>query len=570
MPITPKFSLSQSCTHLKLTIYLPHIRVNKSNMELVVDGTSVHFYASPYLLVLPNLPGELLDDESVGKEAHAIFDPSRENGILDIQIWKRTEELWDDDLDMIGKFLLHPNHSQRTTIDPERSIQILHSSQCHDDDDDKEESHPNYNTTIPPTDIRNKNDSSLLFSNNEEEEEPSIIMSEKLYYGFDNQFHSVFTSFAREGLANEMLELPNPDTTTTEDRQKLRLMTEHEKFDPDRYLADTMDGDKEDMVYQEAILCNPHYIMTPPLTNQNNNDDDDEKEKRNKTEYFTREESLLMANISTSVQFPSTNDDIKNSALLLNLLDILYAYVYNYRTTGGDATCESSWTISILSPTLSWLESYSSIKNDPVQVLGWCINRALTYPYLRSYDFCTKIILSDIGHIFQGGRRCILKCLLQIHEIMDKSEYHYLNNKLMVDPLILWIQCMDESIIQNFAQNLHDKVMKKTPTKKDFGLEHLLQIEHEYLCTSSDDSEYSSDDSEISSTSSCNSSTSAKKVASNIKKDDDDINQLNEKLDTLVIHTIIDKCDEQQCEEVTTTNENPLPNKKRLNHEKKN
>ena len=65
MPITPRFSLSQSCTHLELRIYLPHIRVSKSNMELVVDGTSVHFYASPYLLVLPNLPGELLDDESV-------------------------------------------------------------------------------------------------------------------------------------------------------------------------------------------------------------------------------------------------------------------------------------------------------------------------------------------------------------------------------------------------------------------------------------------------------------------------------------------------------------------------
>ena len=462
---------------------------------------------------------------------------------------------------MIGKFLLHPNRSQSSTIDIERSIQILHSSQCHDDD--KEELHPNNNdnTDIPHANVRNKNDSSLLFSNNEEE--PSIITGEKVYYGFDNQFHSVFTSFAREGLAHEMLELPNPDTTPTEDRRKLRLMTEREKFDPDRYLGDTMDGDEEDMVYQEAISCNPHYIMIP-LTNQNNN----EKEEFNKTEYFTREESQLMASISTSVQFPSIDDDEKNAALLLHLLDILYAYVYNYRTTGGDATCESSWTISILSPTLSWLESYSSVRNDHLQVLGWCINRALTYPYLRSYDFCTRIILSDIEHIFQGGRRCILKCLLQVHEIMDKSEFHYLNNKLMIDPLILWIQCMDESIIQNFAQIIHDKVMKETPSKQEFGLGHLLQIEHEYLSTTSDDSEYDSDDSETSSKST-SSSTSVEKVASNRQEDGDDIKQLNEKLNTLIIQTNIDKCDGQKNDEGISTDVKPLPSINCVNHEKK-
>ena len=41
---------------------------------------------------------------------------------------------------------------------------------------------------------------------------------------------------------------------------------------------------------------------------------------------------------------------------LLGLADILFAYAYDHRTTGGDATVESAWTVAVLSPLLTWLE----------------------------------------------------------------------------------------------------------------------------------------------------------------------------------------------------------------------
>lgn len=41
---------------------------------------------------------------------------------------------------------------------------------------------------------------------------------------------------------------------------------------------------------------------------------------------------------------------------LLGLADVLFAYAYDHRTTTGDATVESAWTVAVLSPLLSWLE----------------------------------------------------------------------------------------------------------------------------------------------------------------------------------------------------------------------
>ncbi len=42
--------------------------------------------------------------------------------------------------------------------------------------------------------------------------------------------------------------------------------------------------------------------------------------------------------------------------MLLGLADILFAYAYDHRTTTGDPSVESAWTVAVLSPLLSWLE----------------------------------------------------------------------------------------------------------------------------------------------------------------------------------------------------------------------
>lgn len=48
--------------------------------------------------------------------------------------------------------------------------------------------------------------------------------------------------------------------------------------------------------------------------------------------------------------------ECEEAQALLGLADVLFAYAYDHRTTGGDPTVESAWTVATLSPLLSWLE----------------------------------------------------------------------------------------------------------------------------------------------------------------------------------------------------------------------
>lgn len=48
----------------------------------------------------------------------------------------------------------------------------------------------------------------------------------------------------------------------------------------------------------------------------------------------------------------------------MGLLDIIYSYAYDFRTTLGEGNVESAWTVSKISPTLSWFEARSLHANS--------------------------------------------------------------------------------------------------------------------------------------------------------------------------------------------------------------
>jgi hypothetical protein len=65
----------------------------------------------------------------------------------------------------------------------------------------------------------------------------------------------------------------------------------------------------------------------------------------------------------------------------------------------------------------------------------------LIYPYLRPLPLGIVLwehIASILVH--QESIRIIIRCLLQIRSIMDRSDMYYLGNKLYVDPYLIWIQ----------------------------------------------------------------------------------------------------------------------------------
>jgi SHQ1 protein len=65
--------------------------------------------------------------------------------------------------------------------------------------------------------------------------------------------------------------------------------------------------------------------------------------------------------------------------------------------------------------------------------------RMLVYPYWRNWEFCAHVWNHTL-HLVRSGRHRLIQALLRIRNILEKSESHYLGNKLFVDPYLYWMQ----------------------------------------------------------------------------------------------------------------------------------
>ena len=450
MPITPHFHLSQTLTHVGVEIRVPHVRVSVESVEVLVDREKLHFSSPPYLLIL-QFPAPFAETDA---SESAKYDPSRDGGVITLDLKKQEPELWPD-LDLLGQ-LMRPK--MPSSHKPLRAEVV---SEERNEADNQEE-------TI------------------EDPLPPNVLDEDKPHYGFLNQSVGVFTDLVREGLAAEMLQLPNPDETDSNDRRKLRLEAEEETFDADRYLGDV--DIEDDYIYQCAMAMEPHWALSVDLLTQ-------QMATMTTTEqhpmYFTEEESAKLASIAYPI-LPAGIDDQQQRSLLLGLLDILFAYVYDHLLTDGDPSIESSWTVSSLSCTLSWLESFGST-DGLHDVIGFSSRRSLIYPYIRNYDFALYC-WNQVAAIIRNGRRCVIRCLLHTRAILDKSEFHYMGNRFYIDPYLGWIQSRlsDETLIV-FSKELLE-IPKKTCwiSKEMLGLK-LVDLE-QLLCQDEGGGEESGDE----------------------------------------------------------------------------
>ncbi len=241
MPITPRFKLSQSEIQLTITIRIPHIRVSASTLEIIVDESDFHFYSSPYLLHLSFPNGRLLDDAETSREAKATYDPSDQNGTLTVVIWKEEEGIWPD-LDLLSNLVCRSPAPVELGLNAEAKISVIASETNGEAEEEEEASKAaeGYNINIEGHGAN-----------------MDLKVCLKPHYGFLNMHHSVFTDYAREGLSYDMLEIPSPDDTPSDNRRDMRLDVETDKFDSERYLADLFLSDDPndecaDMIYVEG------------------------------------------------------------------------------------------------------------------------------------------------------------------------------------------------------------------------------------------------------------------------------------------------------------------------------
>lgn len=81
----------------------------------------------------------------------------------------------------------------------------------------------------------------------------------------------------------------------------------------------------------------------------------------------------------------------------------------------------------------------------------------LIYPYWRNFEFCHHVLQETLSLLTSGGIHAVVKALLHIRTILDRSESYYVGNKIFVDPFLYCVQQTTEipvSVIESLTHAL--------------------------------------------------------------------------------------------------------------------
>lgn len=253
-------------------------------------------------------------------------------------------------------------------------------------------------------------------------------------YGFANQHLGVFTRLQSE--LSEVIDVQDPDEKSAVQRSSERKDEEKKDFDEDHYLADRSEEDES--------LAHLYVTKSADLVGM---------------EDLTQDEKDLMLKLKPKF-FKMTSGELREAGLVL--VDVMFAYCYDRRTTEGEGNVESGWCVSKLSSSLAWLERHTSLKETVVA----CIRRSLCFPLYRNWNL-SCLVLEDLQCLFKAGRKQLVKALLQVHQMLLESEPRYILNQLYIDDMCMWIQQVDEVVITSLC----DALQSLSVTKEDIGLD---------------------------------------------------------------------------------------------------
>uniref|UniRef100_A0A8C4XFG7 Protein SHQ1 homolog n=1 Tax=Erpetoichthys calabaricus TaxID=27687 RepID=A0A8C4XFG7_ERPCA len=444
--ITPAFELTQDLDFLTVTIRVPYTRT--SEFDLYMNGEDLKFYAKPYFLRL-HLPGRIVEDG----RGSSTFDVDK--GVFTVIVAKEIPGQHFEGLQMLTALLAPKGLRSARPLVEEIAETFTMEGEGGSDDDNVE-----FDWLIQQTPYKE-------------------IASEELNclckYGFGNKRTGVFTRLQDE--LSDVVDVKNPDRTSVAERRQGRLEAEHNKFDPDHYLADLF----EDFAIQNLLKYKPWWRGSSSKYKKNKNGSFEEL--KDAAVIFTEDEKEQLRKFSNKSFLLDKNETLH---VWIGLIDILLAYAYEIRVCEGEKNVESSWNIRKLSGTLSWLETYSSIQ----EVFVSFGRRVMCYPLYRHFDLVLKA-KEDLGLIFQLGKATILKCLLDIHRVFRESDPAYILNDLYISDYCIWIQKAKSKNIMNLTDLLRDTNIRKEDLElelEELEKAALLVLEEEESATSPDTS----------------------------------------------------------------------------------
>ncbi|KAJ1962607.1 hypothetical protein GGI12_002558 [Dipsacomyces acuminosporus] len=487
--ITPRFSVRQDDTSVYVTVHAPHVRAQ--TIEFDVDEYQFKFFASPYYLRL-TFPGKVIEDE----QSTASFDAAAGDILVTLTKENAGEEF--ENLDLLTALLATRKEKEASSgigTDGSAKRPIIQeiggggSSSYGNEGLDMDRSaileDEEFDWEIPQTLVT---------------EDSESLLPGSAKYGFDQQYNGFFTHVHET--ANEINEVPDPEHMSVHGRSENRIEREDAKFDEDYYMDNYVND--EDIVpliqhksrfysilrrQQKQARKNESTADTTAATSdtqvdklaqsvKDNLHTDETKSQEESWAEFTEEEKKAMLDLPRKTHL-ITNEQ----AVYLGLIDILFAYSLDCRINKGEPTVESVWSIGTLSPTLSNLEHFSSLRS----VIVACFRRALAYPLYRNWDLCEKA-LEDVYVVLKLGRRAVLKVMLETKLMFDQHDVYYVYSKVFLDDYCVWLQtAASDKVIRSLAHKLHHFEVEK----EEIGW-HLDEFED--LALESSDSEVDNDD----------------------------------------------------------------------------
>nr|3ZV0_A Chain A, PROTEIN SHQ1 [Saccharomyces cerevisiae S288C]3ZV0_B Chain B, PROTEIN SHQ1 [Saccharomyces cerevisiae S288C] len=303
----------------------------------------------------------------------------------------------------------------------------------------------------------------------------------KTKYGFDNLYDTVISVSTSNG--NDINELDDPEHTDANDRVIERLRKENLKFDPEYYVSEYMThkyGNEEDL---EINGIKELLKFTPSIVKQYLQwyKDSTNPNLVMPIEFTDEEQKQMQDNLPKKSYLV---EDIK--PLYVTILSVLFSYVFEQIENEGTHTTESAWTMGKLCPQISFLDQQlkqvnelqdgmkeiSKVNKDSSLIkiaIITGIRRALSYPLHRNYDLAMKA-WTFVYYILRGGKRLVIRALLDIHETFRFHDVYYVYDKVLLDDLTAWfISQGSENVIRSLALEMRKE--QESLSKQDIEFE---------------------------------------------------------------------------------------------------
>ena len=507
--ITPFFKLEQDEQFISITIKAKYIRI--SEVEFFLDNNNFRFSLKPYFLNL-NFSHNIKDSEKNSSKYDV------ESGVLLCKIEKENQGEFFENLDLLSNLSTEKNNKKTASqqINKIEEIQSeigdlnlnIHNNSYISNTNNKEnnlkanfEKHKNqFLNKIFSFDELNEIYFEYLSNrkNNKIFSELKILdNSENFSYGFNNQYKDVFGH-----RQEEMLEISDldPEKIQVAHRFFEKMNIENIEFIPERYVGDLNLKEENPEIFDADIKKYfQQHIKNNPLESLFTEKEQNTLMTLNKVKLnLLQEDDKLDFEDSKSdlIQLSENQQKIYfmqsfNFEFYLQVIDLLFSYLFDFRINDFEQNSESGWNINKLSNLLSCHVNYKnlffSFAEEPPfdlieelirRLLASCYRRVLSYPLYRSLDLCVKIQNDDLAFILNEGKSYVLKCLLNIRIAFEKSEPRFILNQIYIDQLIRWVQFSNDSIWKVIAAKI---MSKEIQIEKDDLKLNLKEIEEEYL-----------------------------------------------------------------------------------------